>query len=152
MELLCSQQGEVNKDLVLAKQEKNSEYCLEDIEENLSDSTDGDGEEDSNNEDDEGPAKKETRAPLELMAEFLRAEMGRDYQLAKKLCQMILIYEPENPVAKEFFSLIEEILLKEKAQEEEEEEESDEDSSSESEVDSSEDGSEDSSDECEDGS
>lgn len=144
--------GEVNKDLVLAKQEKNSEYCLEDIEENLSDSTDGDGEEDSNNEDDEGPAKKETRAPLELMAEFLRAEMGRDYQLAKKLCQMILIYEPENPVAKEFFSLIEEILLKEKAQEEEEEEESDEDSSSESEVDSSEDGSEDSSDECEDGS
>ncbi|XP_032759352.1 glutamate-rich protein 2 isoform X1 [Rattus rattus] len=144
--------GEVNKDLVLAKQEKPSEYCLEDIEENLSDSTDGDGEEDSNNEDDEGPAKKETRAPLELMAEFLRAEMGRDYQLAKKLCQMILIYEPENPVAKEFFSLIEEILLKEKAQEEEEEEESDEDSSSESEVDSSEDGSEDSSDECEDGS
>lgn len=59
----------MNKDLVLAKQEKNSEYCLEDIEENLSDSTDGDGEEDSNNEDDEGPAKKETRAPLELMAE-----------------------------------------------------------------------------------
>lgn len=47
--------GEVDKDLVLAKQEKNSEYCLEDIEENLSDSTDGDGEEDSNNEDDEGP-------------------------------------------------------------------------------------------------
>ncbi|GAB1286412.1 Glutamate-rich 2 [Apodemus speciosus] len=144
--------GEASKDLVPAKQEKNSDHCL-DIEENLSDSTDGDGEEDSNNEDDEGPSKKETRAPLELMAEgFLRAEMGRDYQLAKKLCQMILIYEPENPVAKEFFSLIEEILLKEKAQDEEDEEDSDEDSSSESEVDSSEDGSEDSSDECEDGS
>ncbi|XP_052037117.1 glutamate-rich protein 2 isoform X2 [Apodemus sylvaticus] len=143
--------GEAGKVLVPAKQEKNSDHCL-DIEENLSDSTDGDGEEDSNNEDDEGPAKKETRAPLELMAEFLRAEMGRDYQLAKKLCQMILIYEPENPVAKEFFSLIEEILLKEKAQDEDDEEDSDEDSSSESEVDSSEDGSEDSSDECEDGS
>ncbi|XP_031226420.1 glutamate-rich protein 2 isoform X3 [Mastomys coucha] len=135
-----------------AEQDKTSDYCLEDIEENLSDSTDGDGEEDSNNEEDEGPSKKETRAPLELMAEFLRAEMGRDYQLAKKLCQMILIYEPENPVAKEFFSLIEEILLKEKAQDEEYEEDSEEDSSSESEVDSSEDGSEDSSDECEDGS
>lgn len=144
--------GETSKDLVLAKQEENRDYCLEDIEENLSDSTDGDGEEDSSNEDDEGPAKKVTQAPLELMAEFLRAEMGRDYQLAKKLCQMILIYEPENPVAKEFFSLIEEILLKEKAQDEEDEEDSDEDSSSESEVDSSEDGSEDSSDECEDGS
>ncbi|XP_031226424.1 glutamate-rich protein 2 isoform X6 [Mastomys coucha] len=144
--------GEADKDLVLAEQDKTSDYCLEDIEENLSDSTDGDGEEDSNNEEDEGPSKKETRAPLELMAEFLRAEMGRDYQLAKKLCQMILIYEPENPVAKEFFSLIEEILLKEKAQDEEYEEDSEEDSSSESEVDSSEDGSEDSSDECEDGS
>nr|XP_034349742.1 glutamate-rich protein 2 isoform X3 [Arvicanthis niloticus] len=149
---LKESEGEADKDLVLAKQEKNSDSCLEDIEENLSDSTDGDGEEDSNNEDDEGPSKKETRAPLELMAEFLRAEMGRDYQLAKKLCQMILIYEPENPVAKEFFSLIEEILLKEKAQDEEDEEDSEEDSSSESEVDSSEDGSEDSSDECEDGS
>ncbi|XP_006500093.1 glutamate-rich protein 2 isoform X5 [Mus musculus] len=144
--------GETSKDLVLAKQEGNSDYCLKDIEENLSDSTDGDGEEDSSNDDDEGPTKKATQAPLELMAEFLRAEMGRDYQLAKKLCQMILIYEPENPVAKEFFSLIEEILLKEKAQDEEDEEDSDEDSSSESEVDSSEDGSEDSSDECEDGS
>ncbi|XP_051022651.1 glutamate-rich protein 2 isoform X4 [Acomys russatus] len=149
--------GEVGKDLVLAKQEKNSECCLEDIEEKLSDSTDGDGEDDTNGEEDEVPTKKETRAPLELMAEFLRAEMGRDYQLAKKLCQMILIYEPENPVAKEFFSLIEEILLKEKAQkhEEEEEDSDEEDTSSESETESSEDASsdddDDSSDECEDG-
>ncbi|XP_038193855.1 glutamate-rich protein 2 isoform X1 [Arvicola amphibius] len=146
--------GEVDKDTILAKHEKNSAYCLEDIEEKLSGSTDGDDDDDTNDEDDEGPTKKETRAPLELMAEFLRAEMGRDYQLAKKLCQMILIYEPENPVAKEFFSLIEEILLKEKAQkqEEEEEEDSEEGTSSESEAESSEEGSEDSSDECEDGS
>ncbi|XP_059116633.1 glutamate-rich protein 2 isoform X5 [Peromyscus eremicus] len=145
--------GEAGKDTVLAKQEKVSEYCLQDVEEKLSDSTDGDGEEDTNDEDEEGPSKKETRAPLELMAEFLRAEMGRDYQLAKKLCQMILIYEPENPVAKEFFSLIEEILLKEKAQKrEEDDEDSEEATSSESDAESSEDGSEDSSDECEDGS
>ncbi|XP_040601473.1 glutamate-rich protein 2 isoform X3 [Mesocricetus auratus] len=145
--------GEAVKDAVLVKQEKNTEFCLQDIEEKLSDSTDGDGDDDTNDEDDEGPVKKETRAPLELMAEFLRAEMGRDYQLAKKLCQMILIYEPENPVAKEFFLLIEEILLKEKAQkQEEDEEDSDEDTSSESEAESSEDASDDSSDECEDGS
>ncbi|XP_076425739.1 glutamate-rich protein 2 isoform X5 [Peromyscus maniculatus bairdii] len=145
--------GEAGKESVLAKQEKVSDYCLQDVEEKLSDSTDGDGEEDTNDEDEEGPSKKETRAPLELMAEFLRAEMGRDYQLAKKLCQMILIYEPENPVAKEFFSLIEEILLKEKAQKrEEDDEDSEEDTSSESDAESSEDGSEDSSDECEDGS
>ncbi|CAH6788529.1 Erich2 [Phodopus roborovskii] len=145
--------GEAVKDAVLAKQERNSEHCLQDLEEKLSDSTDDDGDDDTNDEDDEVPTKKETRAPLELMAEFLRAEMGRDYQLAKKLCQMILIYEPENPVAKEFFSLIEEILLKEKSQKhEEDEEDSEEDTSSESEAESSEDASDDSSDECEDGS
>ncbi|MEJ1278224.1 hypothetical protein NN561_009144 [Cricetulus griseus] len=67
--------------------------------------------------------------------------------------QEVLIYEPENPVAKEFFSLIEEILLKEKAQKhEEDDEDSEEDTSSESEAESSEDASDDSSDECEDGS
>ncbi|XP_059784058.1 glutamate-rich protein 2 isoform X1 [Balaenoptera ricei] len=84
--------------------------------------------------------------------QFLRAEMGQDYRLAKKLCQMILIYEPENPEAKEFFSLIEEMLLMEKAQNlEEDDEESEEDSSGEGEGESSEDPSEESSDECEDG-
>ncbi|CAO2597137.1 Glutamate-rich protein 2 [Lemmus lemmus] len=145
--------AEVDKDTILAMQEKNSEYCLEDIEEKLSDSTDGDGDDDTNDEDGEGPTKKETRAPLELMAEFLRAEMGQDYQLAKKLCQMILIYEPENPVAKEFLSLIEEILLKEKDQKQkDDEEESEEGTSSESDAESSEEGSQDSSDECENGS
>ena len=59
---------EVDKDTSLAKQEKISEYCLEDIEEK-SDSTDDDGDDDTNDEDDEGTPKKETRAPLELMAE-----------------------------------------------------------------------------------
>ena len=66
---MCSVSGETSKDLVLAKQEGNSDYCLKDIEENLSDSTDGDGEENSSNDDDEGPTKKATQAPLELMAE-----------------------------------------------------------------------------------
>ncbi|KAL6093261.1 hypothetical protein STEG23_017897, partial [Scotinomys teguina] len=147
--------GETSKNMVPAKQEEVSEYCLQDLEEKLSDSTDDDGEGDTNDEDDEGPSKRETLAPLELMAEFLIAEMERDYPLAKKLCQMILIYEPENPVAKEFFSLIEEILLKEEDQkQEEDDEDSEEDTSSESDTESnsSEDGSDDSSDECEDGS
>uniref|UniRef100_A0A8C6RB70 Glutamate rich 2 n=1 Tax=Nannospalax galili TaxID=1026970 RepID=A0A8C6RB70_NANGA len=138
------------KDAVLAKQEKNNEDCLQDTNDKFSDSTDSEGEDDTNDEDDKGSnTKKESRAPLELMAEFLRAEMGRDYQLAKKLCQMILIYEPENPVAKEFFSLIEEILLKEKTQtHQEDEEDSKEDSSSESEGENSKDASDYSSDEC----
>ncbi|XP_063115321.1 glutamate-rich protein 2 isoform X1 [Cavia porcellus] len=137
--------GEEGKDAVIAKQEKVDDYCLQDTDK-LSESTNDDKsyiiDEDS---------KNGTRAPLELMAEFLRAEMGRDYHLAKKLCQMILIYEPENPEAKEFSSLIEELLLKEEAQNlEENEEDSEEDSSTESE-DSSEDPSGESSDERKDG-
>ncbi|XP_058520201.1 glutamate-rich protein 2 isoform X2 [Ochotona princeps] len=135
--LLKTSTGEGGKDAVVAKQEKSGEFCMQDVDDKLSESTDDNGEED--NDDDSNP-KRNIRAPLELMAEFLRAEMSRDYHLAKKLCQMILIYEPENPEAKEFLSLIEEMLLKEKAQhlEEEEEEASEEDSSEESQEDSSE--------------
>uniref|UniRef100_M3XNZ9 Glutamate-rich 2 n=2 Tax=Mustela putorius furo TaxID=9669 RepID=M3XNZ9_MUSPF len=146
--------GQLVKDTVLAEQEKNNEHCLQDIDDKLSESTDDDGEGDTNDEDndEDGNPSKDTHAPLELMAEFLRAEMGQDYHLAKKLCQMILIYEPENPEAKEFFSLIEEMLLMEKSQNpEEDDEDSEEDSSGESEGESSEELSEESSDECEDG-
>ncbi|XP_036277780.1 glutamate-rich protein 2 isoform X1 [Pipistrellus kuhlii] len=142
--------GEVGKDEVIAEQEKNNENSLQVINDKLSESTKDDGEDDSSDEnnEDSGP-KKGIRAPLELMAEFLRAEMSQDYHLAKKLCQMILIYEPENPEAKEFLTLIEEMLLMEEAQNREEE--SEEDSSGESEGESSEEPSEESSDECEDG-
>ncbi|XP_008256946.2 glutamate-rich protein 2 isoform X2 [Oryctolagus cuniculus] len=143
--------GEGVQDAVIAKQEKSGEFRLQDTDEKLSESTDDDGEDDANDKD--SNPKKEIRAPLELMAEFLRAEMGRDYHLAKKLCQMILIYEPENPEAKEFLSLIEEMLLKEKEQTvEEEDEDSEEESSDESKEESSEAESEESSGEWEDGS
>ncbi|XP_064183237.1 glutamate-rich protein 2 isoform X1 [Anguilla rostrata] len=54
---------------------------------------------------------EEHRAPIELFAEFLKSVMDKDYILAKKLCQMILIYEPDNPEAKQFIPLIEEKLL-----------------------------------------
>ncbi|XP_077055908.1 glutamate-rich protein 2 isoform X2 [Siphateles boraxobius] len=53
----------------------------------------------------------EGAVPLELFAEFLQAVMTKNYQLAKKLCQMILIYEPQNSEAKSFLPLIEEKLL-----------------------------------------
>ncbi|KAF7711894.1 glutamate-rich protein 2 isoform X2 [Silurus meridionalis] len=56
-------------------------------------------------------------APIELLAEFLKAVMEKKYTLAQKLCQMILIYEPDNPEAKSFLPLIEERLLIEEAQE-----------------------------------
>ncbi|XP_035879205.1 glutamate-rich protein 2 isoform X5 [Phyllostomus discolor] len=147
------QAGEVGKDEVIAKHEKNNEYCLRDIDDKLSESTDDDGEDDISDEDNEDSnPNSDTHAPLELMAEFLRAEMCQDYHLAKKLCQMILIYEPENPEAKEFLSLIEEMLLMEKSPNlEEDDKDSEEDSSGESEGESSEELSEGSSDECEDG-
>ncbi|KAL4680680.1 hypothetical protein H8959_022621, partial [Pygathrix nigripes] len=82
--------GEVSKDAVIVKQEKNNEYCLQDIDDKLSGSAEDDDEDDTNEEDNDEDSnpKKNTQAPLELMAEFLRAEMAREYQLAKKLCQM----------------------------------------------------------------
>ncbi|KAL8183452.1 UNVERIFIED_CONTAM: hypothetical protein K2H54_041597 [Gekko kuhli] len=43
--------------------------------------------------------------------------MERDYSLAKKLCQMILIYEPQNPEAMQFLPLIERKLQLESIQE-----------------------------------
>ncbi|XP_011742330.2 glutamate-rich protein 2 isoform X6 [Macaca nemestrina] len=147
--------GEVSKDAVTVKQEKNNEYCLQDIDDKLSESAEEDDDDDTNDEDNDEDSnpKKNTQAPLELMAEFLRAEMAREYQLAKKLCQMILIYEPENPEAKEFFTLIEEMLLMEKTQNREQDgEDSDEDSSGESKGESDEELSDESSDEGEDGS
>ncbi|XP_055254373.1 glutamate-rich protein 2 isoform X3 [Moschus berezovskii] len=150
--LVFDPKGEMSKDVVIAEQEKNDEHCPEDIDDKLSESTDDDGEDtsDEDKEEDSNP-NKDSHAPLELMTEFLRAEMGHDYHLAKKLCQMILIYEPENPEAKEFFSLIEEMLLMKKAQNVEEDDDEGEEDSSESEGGSTEDPSEESSDECEDG-
>ncbi|XP_026999180.1 glutamate-rich protein 2 isoform X4 [Tachysurus fulvidraco] len=68
----------------------------------------GDEEEECEEEDED---TAEIRAPIELLAEFLKAVMERKYALAKKLCQMILIYEPDNPEAKHFLPLIEERLL-----------------------------------------
>ncbi|XP_040085250.1 glutamate-rich protein 2 isoform X2 [Oryx dammah] len=124
------------------KESSRQDRCCKD--DDGEDTSDEDKEEDSN-------PNKDTHAPLELMAEFLRAEMGHDYHLAKKLCQMILIYEPENPEAKEFFSLIEEMLLLEKAQNLEEDDDESEEDNSEREGESTEDPSEESSDECEDG-
>lgn len=59
------------KDIVLAEREKNNEHCLQDIDDKLSESTDGDGEDDTNDEDndEDGNPSKDTHAPLELMAE-----------------------------------------------------------------------------------
>ncbi|XP_039505026.1 glutamate-rich protein 2 isoform X1 [Pimephales promelas] len=67
----------------------------------------------------------EGHVPLELFAEFLQAVMTKNYPLAKKLCQMILIYEPQNSEAKRFLPLIEEKLLTE-AEEESDDDDDDE--------------------------
>uniref|UniRef100_A0A3P9BVH0 Uncharacterized protein n=1 Tax=Maylandia zebra TaxID=106582 RepID=A0A3P9BVH0_9CICH len=45
---------------------------------------------------------------------FLRALKDKYFQLAVKLCHMILIYEPDNPEASEFLPLIQKKLLEDK--------------------------------------
>lgn len=69
------------------------------------------------------------QAPLELMAEFLKAVMDKDFLLAEKLCQMILIYEPENPEASQFLLLIQEKLLRDQVEDQSEDDEDDSNSS-----------------------
>ena len=63
--------GEVGKDEVIAKHEKNNEYSLRDADDKLSESTDDDdGEDDTSDEDNEDSnPNSDTHAPLELMAE-----------------------------------------------------------------------------------
>ncbi|KAL1273355.1 hypothetical protein QQF64_029217 [Cirrhinus molitorella] len=73
----------------------------------------------------DGNESAEGHVPLELFAEFLQAVMTKNYQLAKKLCQMILIYEPQNSEAKNFLPLIEEKLLIEADEESDDDDESD---------------------------
>ncbi|CAB1326598.1 unnamed protein product [Coregonus sp. 'balchen'] len=95
-----------------------------------------DGEEDDGEEDDDD--EEGHRAPMELMAEFLKSVMEKDFVLAKKLCQMILIYEPNNPEAKQFIPLIQEKLEREqeeKSQDNDCSDSSDEDDSEDSESD-----------------
>uniref|UniRef100_A0A4X2LQ92 Glutamate rich 2 n=1 Tax=Vombatus ursinus TaxID=29139 RepID=A0A4X2LQ92_VOMUR len=138
----CDSPGDTGQDIEVAENNEDSSQSPDD---RLSETTEGDDEKQYNDE-----YVGENVAPLELMTEFLRAVMSRNYTVAKKLCQLILVYEPENPEAKEFSSLIEEKLLMEKSHAEEEEESDD--SSDDSEEDSSDDNdqSEDSSDESED--
>ncbi|XP_066431981.1 glutamate-rich protein 2 isoform X3 [Eleutherodactylus coqui] len=91
---------------------------------------------------DEDESDDETgRAPIQLLAEFINAVMDEDYQLAQKLCQMILLYEPDNPEAKQFSPLIEEMLQieQQESSEDEDSEESDEETDDETDEDTSDD-------------
>ncbi|XP_035762036.1 glutamate-rich protein 2 isoform X2 [Neolamprologus brichardi] len=70
---------------------------------------------------------EDLKAPVELLMKFLRALKDNYYQLAVKLCHMILLYEPDNPEASEFLPLIQKKLREEQHAEKSNEEESDED-------------------------
>ncbi|XP_049453279.1 glutamate-rich protein 2 isoform X1 [Epinephelus fuscoguttatus] len=83
------------------------------------------GEEEQTEEEDSDD--EDIKAPVELIMEFLRAVMDRDFQLASKLCQMILIYEPDNPEASEFLPLIHKKLLEDQEAEQSTEEDEDDD-------------------------
>ncbi|XP_043931447.1 glutamate-rich protein 2 isoform X2 [Protopterus annectens] len=97
------------------------------------------GEESSDEESESEEEEEKGKAPMQLLGEFLKATMEEDYKLANKLCTMILIYEPDNLEAKEFFPLIEKMMLiDEQTKESDEDEETDEsdDETSDSEDDS----------------
>ncbi|RVE61439.1 hypothetical protein OJAV_G00170970 [Oryzias javanicus] len=68
---------------------------------------------------------EDCKAPLGLLMEFIRALKDKDFQLAFRLCQMTLIYEPTNPEAAEILPLLQQKLLEEEGTEESSEEEDD---------------------------
>ncbi|XP_039613533.1 glutamate-rich protein 2 [Polypterus senegalus] len=100
-----------------------------------SDEGETDSTADSEEEEEADSEDEDRKAPIELLGEFLHAVMNENYTLANKLCQMILIYEADNPEAKQFIPLIEAKLLIE--QEQDEHESTDESSSEDSDDDSS---------------
>ncbi|XP_075875836.1 glutamate-rich protein 2 isoform X2 [Nelusetta ayraudi] len=89
----------------------------------------GTNENEEQSEEEEEVDGKDIKAPLELVIEFLGAVMDRDVQLASRLCQMILLHEPDNPEARQFLPLIQEKLLEEHEMERSTEEEEDDDDS-----------------------
>ncbi|KAG2459237.1 DCE1 decarboxylase, partial [Polypterus senegalus] len=76
-----------------------------------SDEGETDSTADSEEEEEADSEDEDRKAPIELLGEFLHAVMNENYTLANKLCQMILIYEADNPEAKQFIPLIEAKLL-----------------------------------------
>lgn len=88
---------------------------------------DGEDEEDESSEEEEQEEGKTRKAPNQLLIEFVTSLMTDDYVTAKKLCEMILIYEPTNKEALQFQPLISEKI---QLDEERENEESDDDTDS----------------------
>ncbi|XP_024921871.1 glutamate-rich protein 2 isoform X1 [Cynoglossus semilaevis] len=69
----------------------------------------------------------DVQAPADLLRKFLAAVNRRDLNVALLLCQMILIYEPENPEASEFLLLIQKKLLEKRCEDDAAGEETDSD-------------------------
>ncbi|CAF1038451.1 unnamed protein product [Adineta steineri] len=65
----------------------------------------------SSDDDDDEPI----RAPIQLKIEFVNSIMFRQWELAQKLCQFMLIYEPNNSEAKQYAPLIDYMLEQEQA-------------------------------------
>nr|XP_061795056.1 glutamate-rich protein 2-like [Nerophis lumbriciformis] len=59
-------------------------------------------------------ADKDLAVPVQLKIKFLSALRAKDLQQAKRLCRMILVFDPHHPEASEFLPLIQRKLLEEK--------------------------------------
>ncbi|CAF1138676.1 unnamed protein product [Rotaria sordida] len=79
----------------------------------------------SSDDDDDEPI----RVPIQLKIEFVNSIMFRQWALAKKLCQFMLMYEPNNNEAKQYAPLIDYMLAKEQSSSSDDDDTSDNDSS-----------------------
>lgn len=62
----------------------------------------------SSSDEEDSDEEEERKAPNQLLMEFLECIYAKDFPNAAKLCKMILIYEPNHPVALQFQPVIEE--------------------------------------------
>lgn len=82
--------------------------------------------EESSPESEESQESVEPKVPDQLIMEFLINMMKHDYVVAEKLCQMILLYDPEHEQALSFKPLLQDMIqaIKDNAEDSESESES----------------------------
>ncbi|XP_063424957.1 transcription initiation factor TFIID subunit 11-like isoform X2 [Mytilus trossulus] len=103
----CYHNGDVETAVQNEKKKPIPEMPKKPVDKATSNTTDKKKEE-SSSEESSDEEEEERKAPNQLLMEFLECIYAKDFPTAAKLCKMILIFEPDHPVALQFQPVIEE--------------------------------------------
>ncbi|XP_071155570.1 protein starmaker-like isoform X2 [Mytilus edulis] len=107
----CYHNGDVETAVQNEKKKPIAEVPKKPVDKPTSSTTDKKKEvkkEESSSEESSDEEEEERKAPNQLLMEFLECIYAKDFPTAAKLCKMILIFEPDHPVALQFQPVIEE--------------------------------------------